>query len=31
MIHTMGELSWKFADFCVFSVAVTEKRFEACG
>jgi hypothetical protein len=29
--QTVGELSWKNADFCVFSVAVTAKCFEACG
>jgi hypothetical protein len=28
---TVGELSWKYADFCVFSVAVMEKCVEACG
>jgi hypothetical protein len=31
MRQTVGELSWKNADFCVFSVAVKEKCFEACG
>jgi hypothetical protein len=31
MRHALGELSWKNADFCVFSVAVMEKGFEACG
>jgi hypothetical protein len=31
MGHTIRELSWKNADFCVFSVAVMAKCFEACG
>jgi hypothetical protein len=31
MGHTVGELSWKTADFCVFSVSVKEKCFEARG
>jgi hypothetical protein len=29
--HTIGELSWNNAYFCVFSVAVMAKCFEACG
>jgi hypothetical protein len=28
---TMGELSWKNADFCVFSVSAMAKCFESCG
>jgi hypothetical protein len=31
MGHTVGELSWKNGDFCVFSVAAMAKCFEACG
>jgi hypothetical protein len=31
MGHALGDLSWKNADFWVFSVAVMAKRFEACG
>jgi hypothetical protein len=29
MGHALGELSWKNADSCVFSVAVIAKCFEA--
>jgi hypothetical protein len=29
--HTISELSWNYVFFCVFSVAVMEKCFEACG
>jgi hypothetical protein len=29
MGHALGELSWKDAEFCVFSVADMEKGFEA--
>jgi hypothetical protein len=31
MGHTIKELSWKNADFCVFTVAVMAESFEACG
>jgi hypothetical protein len=31
MRHTVGERSWKNVVYCVFSVAVMEKCFEACG
>jgi hypothetical protein len=31
MGHTAGELSWNNMSFCVFSVAVIAKCFEAFG
>jgi hypothetical protein len=31
MGHTVGERSWKYVVFFVFSVAVMEMGFEACG
>jgi hypothetical protein len=31
MRQTVGELPCKIADFCVFSVSVMEKCFEASG